>query len=721
MAAKMILPSLGGTSSVWTVCMLFFQTILLMGYLYAQLTISRLGVLRQSIMHSLIILIPVAVLPAIASLSAWLPASSDPTVYLLLALVSHVGLPFFVLSTTAPMLQTWFANTTHPAAKDPYFLYWASNFGSSIGLLAYPFLIERYFNLASQTWLWTHGYYFFVALTFVCLFALQRSALIFNRDPSAKSALNSAPASVISMDKPRPSFYRRLRWTALAFAPSSLFLGTTTYISTDIAVVPMLWIIPLTLYLLSFILVFGRQSIVVQEFLARRLPFLVVATAVTIFSHATNPPWLLIPLHLLTVFVAAMVCHGELVNDRPEPKHLTEFYTWISLGGVAGGLFNALVAPTLFAIPLEYPLAMIIAASLIPRSGQMKEHTRLIRWLDFLLPLILGGLLVGLLTFLQSNRSLPLRFVHNLIFGLAGIVCLSFAKRAVRFALALGAVMVSSLLYTGPYGRILTTARSFFGVHRVMLDKTENYHLLLHGSTVHGMQSVLASRRLEPLSYYSASGPIGQIFGLEAKDNRALPVGIVGLGTGSLACYGQPGQQFVFYEIDPVVEHIARDRRYFTFLSDCPARTTVILGDARISLRRAADHYYGVIVLDAFSSDAIPVHLLTKEAIELYLSKLGAGGLLALHISNRHFDLEPVLSDLERELGLFGLIQNDLEIGESEQRNGKEPSRWVIMARQRQDLAVLSKDARWRLLDIRGSGKPWTDNFSNIVEVLRWN
>jgi hypothetical protein len=279
---------------------------------------------------------------------------------------------------------------------------------------------------------------------------------------------------------------------------------------------------------------------------------------------------------------------------------------------------------------------------------------------------------------------------------------------------------VSSGSYTGPYGRLLATERSFFGVHRVMLDKTESHHLLLHGNTVHGIQSLVPERRLEPLSYYSTSGPIGQVFAMESKDNRDLPVGIIGLGTGSIACYGRPDQQFVFYEIDPLVERIARDHRYFTYLEDCPPQTSVVVGDARISLTRARDHYYGLIILDAFSSDAIPTHLLTKEALDLYLSKLASGGLLAFHISNRHLDLEPVLAQLARELDLVGLIQNDTEVTDHERANGKEPSRWIVMARQVGDLGSLTSDPRWQPVQASGLRRVWTDDFSNVLETLTW-
>jgi hypothetical protein len=384
-------------------------------------------------------------------------------------------------------------------------------------------------------------------------------------------------------------------------------------------------------------------------------------------------------------------------------------------------MFNAFAAPQMFATVLEYPLAMIIVALLRPPRTLRDGTSKTINWSDLTLPLFLGAGTAGLIVYLQSNSVVPARLIHVLIFGLSGIVCLSFAKHSVRFALGLSVLMIASLSYTGPYGRVLKAERSFFGVYRVMLDRSENYHLLLHGTTIHGMQSLAPTRRLEPLTYYYATGPIGQVFKLNSKPDRGFPVAIVGLGTGSLACYGKAGQTFTFYEIDPVVEAIARDPRYFSYLADCPAQTTVVLGDARISLKNAPERHYGLIVLDAFSSDAIPIHLLTKEAVELYLSKLAARGLLAFHISNRHFDLAQVLGDLAREIGLVAIMQNDLAISELDNRNGKEPSRWVVLARQRKDLASLLSDSRWQLLQVQSAKRAWRDDFSNIVEVLKLN
>ncbi len=717
MVAKLILPHLGGSPSVWTVCLLFFQATLLLGYTYAHVATSRLGVRKQSITHILLVSLALAMLPLNASLELAPAVESDPALYLLTLLVSLVGLPFFLLSTTTPMLQRWVASTTHVAARDPYFLYWASNGGSMMGLLAYPFLIEPYLTLSQQLLFWSYGYFLFAVLMLPCSYFLWRSQSVSAAQLPSPSTENEK--SGISLQPVKITPYRRMRWVMLSFAPSTLLLGTTTYITTDIAPAPLLWIVPLTLYLLSFILVFLPKPIVPHRFFIARLPFLILASAITVFSSATDPPWLLIPLHLVTFFTAAMVCHGELSKDRPAPKNLTEFYMCISFGGVLGGIFNALVAPAIFTTLVEYPLAMILVGLLRPR-GRSPDGEAKVNLFDFALPLVLGIAAGSLIPVLQAHPGISPRTTHLVLFGLGGVICLSFAKRTIRFALGLAALLITSTYYTGPYGRPLVTERSFFGVYRVMLDSKEEHHLLLHGNTVHGIQSRVSERRLEPLSYYSASGPIGQVFAVDSRSNRNAPVAIVGLGTGSLACYGRAGQQFVFYEIDPLVERLARDRRYFTYLDDCAPQSSVVLGDARISLTRAADHYYGLIVLDAFSSDAIPTHLLTKEALELYLSKLSGGGLLAFHVSNRHLDLEPVLARLGRELGLVGFIQNDTNVTDNERGKGKEPSRWVVMARRQQDFDGLLSDARWQPLQAKLGTRVWTDDFSNVLDTLRW-
>ncbi|MGH7775255.1 MAG: spermidine synthase [Candidatus Binatia bacterium] len=713
MFAKMVLPLLGGTPAVWNTCMVFFQAALLTGYVYAHATTAWLGVRRQALLHVGVLLLPLLVLPIGVPMGWSAPVEGRPILWLLGLLGVSVGLPFFVVSASAPMLQKWFADTGHRSAKDPYFLYGASNLGSLLALVGYPLLMEPRLRLAEQGWVWAGGYGLLVVLILGCAMLLWRSSVerrILGESMEGQGELLRVAGLTVG---------RRVRWVALSFVPSSLMLGVTTHLSTDITPIPLLWVIPLAIYLLTFVLVFAKRAILPHQLMVRRFPFLILAAAITIFSQATQPVWLLILLHLLAFFVAAMVCHGEQAKDRPPPGHLTEFYLWMSVGGVLGGLFNALVAPLMFKTVAEYPLAMVAACLLRPSAGS-EEQRPLSRWLDFLLPLTLGIITAGLVWGLQGSDLRGGQLTHILIFGLSAVVCLSFAYRPIRFGLGVGAIMLGTMFYTGPFGRVLHTERSFFGVTRIMLDLEEKYIFLVHGNTNHGAQSLDPARRLEPLSYYYRTGPGGQVFAAFSGKAAKRRVAVIGLGTGSMACYGESGQHWTFYEIDPVVERVARDPKYFTFLRECPPMIDVILGDARVSLRKAPDRHYGLIVLDAFSSDAIPIHLLTREAIQLYLTKLADGGILLFHISNRSLNLQPVVANLAEDMGLVFLVQNDLEVSEIEVKSGKEASTWVVMARKPSDLRGLAQDPRWKPLD----GLPaavWTDDFSNILSVFNWN
>lgn len=353
---------MGGTPGVWNTCMVFFQASLLAGYIYAHAATAWLGVRRQAALHVGLLLLPLSTLPIAVSIGWSPPVEENPIPWLLALLLVSVGLPFFVISASAPMLQKWFASTGHPAAKDPYFLYRASNLGSMLGLLAYPALLEPTLQLAEQSWLWSWGYGLLILLTLGCAVILWRGPVSATHSLSLGASHDSHGLLTIEDSGSGLTVSRRMRWVALSFVPSSLMLGVTTHLSTDIAAIPLLWVIPLALYLFSFVLVFARKPSLSHQFMVRRLPFLILASAITIFSKATQPVWLLMPLHLLTFFVAAMVCHGEMAKDRPPTRHLTEFYLWMSVGGVLGGLFNALVAPMVFSTVVEFPLAMVAAS-----------------------------------------------------------------------------------------------------------------------------------------------------------------------------------------------------------------------------------------------------------------------------------------------------------------------------------------------------------------------
>jgi hypothetical protein len=722
MMAKMILPLLGGSPAVWNTCMVFFQAALLAGYAYAHGATARPGLRVQIALHVGLLSLPLLLLPVAIARDAVesLPHQANPVLWLLGVLLVSVGLPFFVVSTSAPLLQRWFAGTGHPSAQDPYFLYGASNLGSMLALLGYPTLVEPHLSLEQQSWLWAAGYGLLVMLTLGCMAALWRARVACPQGrgmppPNPDKGLPPLPGP-----SGRLTVGRRLRWVALAFVPSSMMLAVTAYLSNDIAAVPLLWVIPLALYLLSFVLVFARRPIVPHAWMVRTLPLLAASSTVLILVEAPGPILMLVMVHLLTLFVAAMVCHGELARDRPPAEKLTEFYLWMSVGGVLGGVFNTLVAPLVFSRVVEYPLAVVLACLFRPRTVSDRDSPRS-RRLDLALPLALGALTAGLVLGVQALGLKPSIAVLLLLFGLPVLLWYSTLHRPVRFALGIGAILLAGALYPGIHGHLLYRERSFFGVSRVAVAPDGKYRLLVHGGTVHGRQSLDPARRREPLAYYHRSGPIGQVLEVVQEGGARRSIAVVGLGTGSMACYAEPDEQWTFYEIDPVVEQIARDPNYFTFLQDSRAgKLEVVLGDARLRLREARDGEYGLIVLDAFSSDAIPVHLLTREALGLYLSKLAKGGMLAFHISNRYLDLKPALGGLARDAGVVAYARGDLDLSSEDVESGKNASQWVVMARRKADLSKLVADSRWQPLRGRRGTRVWTDDFSNILSALKW-
>lgn len=721
MVAKMILPSMGGTPAVWNVCLLFFQIVLLAGYLYAHVASRWLGAKQHALLHLLAAAAAALLyLPIVIPVQWFATLASEPPLLILTALLAGVGVPFFVLSAGAPLLQKWFAGSRNGAASDPYFLYAASNLGSMFGLAAYPVLFEPYFALAQQSYLWFGGYLALLVLTAACALASLWPLISGYFGSSGADNLDRTAANS-SKDKDRAGLTaaRRVRWLSLAFVPSSLLLGVTAYVTTDVVSAPLFWVVPLALYLLSFVLAFARDSWACHPFVVRRQGFLLLAAALTVVVQATSPVWILLPLHLVAFFLTALVCHGLLAKDRPPTYYLTEFYLWISLGGALGGLVNALLAPRIFNAVLEYPLAMIVAALMRPYLGAFGGSRRDRLW-DVLWPVGLGLLMAAVVTVLARVEWLSTHASYVLIFGMLGGLCLGFAARPVRFGLGIAAVMIASLLYDGQFGQVLYANRSFFGVYRVMLDKKSENHLLLQGTTIHGTQSLRPESRLSPAAYFHSSGPAGQVMKGFANSHPEGKVAIVGLGVGALACHGVRTQRIEFFEIDPLVEKIARDARYFSFLRDCPPRIDVAIGDARVTLGRAAARGYDLFVLDAFSSDVIPVHLLTREALALYLRKTADNGMLLFHISNRYMDLAPVLDRLAKESGLIALIQDDFNITVEQAGAGKIASRWILLAREQRVIEQFAADGRWRLLDGRLGGELWTDEFSDVLKVLRW-
>jgi hypothetical protein len=734
MVAKMLLPILGGTPAVWNTCMVFFQVGLLAGYAYAHLLCGRLRIRAQVALHAALVLLSLAALPVAVSGRGAPPVDANPIPWVLVTLAVACGLPFVVVAATSPLLQRWFATTGSAGSRDPYFLYAASNLGSLGGLLAYPVLLEPALPLASsasggmsQSRLWTIGYAAFSAVVIGCgALALLRGG----RDAGAAEAPAADPA---------PTPRQVARWMLLAFVPSSLLLGATQFITAEVAAIPLLWAVPLALYLLTFVAAFGGGDRVPVAWVSWTFAALATAAAVLATFGPDEFPWsLTLVAHLLLLTAAALMCHLTLARLRPAAGRLTGFYLAIAAGGALGGVFNALVAPVLFRDILEYPLMVLVACALRPAPGAAAGSRPVWprRALDVAVPLALAAYLALAARFAPRHPAPRETLALLLGIGLPAAIVLATAGRRVRFALAF-AVLLGFFWIWHREGSVLRRERSFFAVHRATVYKGTpfkfddaggltvrlTFHGLQHGSTRHGVQAVEGIYGKAPTTYYHRTGPIGQVFAAWGNSPLLDEVGVVGLGCGTLAAYGSPRRRFTMHEIDPAVVRIATDPALFTYLEDTSSPWRVVLGDGRRTIEQVPDGTYGLLVLDAFTSDAVPVHLLTREAMATYVRKLRPGGLVALNLTNGYLDLEKVVGAIASDLGLAALLEVDDDVDARAEGEGKDPSVWAIVARSRADLEPLATDPRWKPLAGDGAPPPlssalWTDQYSNLFSVL---
>lgn len=707
LVSRLILPRLGGSPGVWNTCVCFFQAMLLVGYCYAHVVSTRLRPQVQVILHGLLLAAALSLLPLSLG-NAAPPAEASPVPWLLSTLALRTGLPFVVISATAPLLQAWFARTTHPHAKDPYFLYAASNAGSLVALLGYPLVIETTLDLSEQLRLWSQGLVIIAVSVMVSGAAAlwrQRAAAGPKEEPRAAYAV--ASAAIPGRE--------RLRWVLLSFVPSALMLAVTTHITTDVASVPLFWVVPLAIYILTFIVAFGRRVLAVPRLMLIVQGVSLVLAGMTGLEGTKTVAAMLIPLCAFAT--TAMVCHTDLAARRPEVRHLTGYFLLISVGGAAGGLFNALLAPVLFPLPLEYPLLLVATCLLRPKpsAGSWADTAG-----DVLFPMVL--ILAGLMLLsieppgsqgegAQGAGLLGAGWLERVaIAGLFGVTLLWFTRRRVRLAVALGACLAGPMALEAATSAV--TARDFFGVLRVKQLAAAGLTVIQHGTTVHGMQGDRPGEERTPLGYYRHDGSFGRFFAVSRQPTPA--VGVLGLGAGGLGCYARPGETWTFYEIDPLVAAVARDDRYFHFMSQCGNHPGVIMGDARLRLTADPTRRYNILIVDVFSSDSIPVHLLTQDAMALYLSHLNPGGVVLFHVTNRYLDLVPVVARIAAEL--------DAPIRHLFVPGGEDPMREprvevLAIAPRGGSLDAYAADG-W---DVPQPGSVlWTDERSDVMGVIRW-
>ncbi len=674
--SKAILPWFGGAPAVWTTCMLFFQTLLFGGYLYAHLLQRWLAPRHQVAVHLALVAVALAMLPVIPG-ADWKPgAAVSPTLQILLLLLATVGLPYFVLAATSPLVQAWFSGAC--PGRSPYRLYALSNAGSLAALLSYPFFFEPMFDLSIQSAMWSGAFVLYAALCAALL------ACVWQLRSSGKVSEDSVPSHGA-----RPSWSDRLRWLALPACASLMLLAATNHVCQDVAVVPFLWVMPLSLYLLSFIICFDHARWYVRPLWAALAVFALGGVAVNDYLRVGWSPLGLMAellLYFAALFFACMVCHGELVRLKPAPRYLTEFYLFISAGGALGGAFVAVVAPLTFSNYLEWPIGVAVTfvlsvGLLILPNSQLKK-----------------GATAGL----PSSGTLFQRAAKS------GRMIRLIAYAGFGLVVAVGLLYIA--VWSGGLAGPLDRARNFFGVVAVIYNSEKNEFQLQHGRIRHGRQSADPEKRRWPTGYYGEQSGAGEAIRYCQKSGP-VRVGLIGLGVGTLATYARPDDVFRFYEINPEVIRMALQR--FTYLRDCRSEWDVVLGDARLSLEAEPPQEFDVLVLDAFSGDAIPTHLLTREAFDVYRRHLKPDGIIAVHVSNGYLRLGPVVRRLAEDCGM----KSTRLCSKSDESRMVDVSKWIVVTRS-DDFLSAHPSRPPHLPDDDLQVPLWTDQYSNLFRIL---
>jgi hypothetical protein len=706
---KMVLPRLGGSPAVWSVAMVFFQALLLGGYLYAHLLTRLNGRLIPILAHLSLLLLAFLTLPLSVAASFGEPPTGGYAIWLLGLFAASIGLPFFALAANNPLLQAWFVRTGHPDGRDPYFLYASSNIGSFLALLSYPLLFEPVFTLRTQNLMWTGGYGLLIVLIAACGLLLWRAPVL------------AAANLPVEDDAPAPPWMTRSRWVFLAAVPSGLLIAVTAHISTDIAAAPLLWVLPLSLYLMTWVLVFQSRPLIRHEWVLRVEPVAIAAVIVLLAIGGEQNLPVTLGGHQLCFFIIAMACHGELARTRPAAKYLTGFYVALSFGGMVGGLFAGLIAPYAFSWVAEYPILVALAALCRPKAEE-----RWPLWSRYFWPL-LAVLAVILVIPSQTRGEIFEWLEEQRVYVASGVavlgLLLALVLNAGRLKLAATAALALALIrvYPTDEGRV-ETVRSFFGVHKIVTSRSGHYHVLMHGTTIHGAQRLTddddkpIAGRPEPITYYHRDGGIGQaVTAIRERKGTPLRVAVIGLGAGTLTCAAEPGETWKFFEIDQSMVDTARDPRFFTYVRNCHPELAPVIGDARLTFAREPDGIYDLIIVDAYSSDAIPIHLATREAMKIYKDKLAAHGAVLMHVSNRHLELASVVVGIADANDLKSWVYNEDSGRDSEYIFATSV---VVSAREEADVGKLDNSEQWEETAAKKTQRVWTDDYCNVLGAV---
>ena len=707
---KMVLPRLGGSPAVWSVAMVFFQSLLLAGYAYAHFLMEIRNRAIPVAVHLVLLVVAVLTLPLSIANSWGDPPTSGYAFWLLGLFVVSIGLPFFALAANNPLLQAWFVRTGHPAGPDPYFLYASSNIGSFLALLSYPVLLEPMFTLRSQNLIWTGGYGLLIVLIAGCGALLLRSP-----------GLAVADRETEESDAPAPNRILRARWIFLAAVPSGLLIAVTAHISTDVAAAPLLWVLPLSLYLLTWVLVFQSRPLLPHKWMLLAQPVAIAGVIMLLAVGGEQNLLLTLGGHQVCFFVIAMACHGELARTRPAAKYLTGFYVALSFGGMVGGLFAGLLAPFLFSWVAEYPILVALATLCRPDAEE-----RWPSWTRWYWP-VLAALTIALIVpswragtisnWIEDHRV----WVAGSVGVLAALVTLGFNASRWKILGTAALALVLIRVYPSDDGRVIT-ARSFFGVHKIVITPRGQYHVLMHGTTIHGAQKFLnddgtpVTGKPEPITYYHKDGGIGRaISAVRERKGAPLRVAVIGVGAGTLTCAAAPGEDWKFFDIDQTMVDTAKDPKFFTYFQNCAPDVKPVIGDARLTFAKEPDGVYDVIIVDAYSSDAIPIHLATREAMKIYKDKLAPQGVVVMHVSNRHLELESVV------VGIADA--NDLRSWVYDEDSGRDDeyifsTDVVVSAREEADVGSLASSDKWAETEPTEGQRVWTDDYSNILGAV---